>query len=75
MSNSLEYQKGYRAGRRKLLQKERELRKERVYLKCLDMALKYCSGWGINKKEINNAEGFCQLAKIFADNSISKLDS
>lgn len=87
MSNTKEYRKGYQAGRKyrdaetdQLHQEVRELRRvdqqkreERVYFNCLALALEHCQGWKIDKKRINNAEGFCTLAKIFADNSISKI--
>lgn len=82
------YSKGYAAGRAKhgddIAALEREIarlrhldveQKERVYMQCLEMALKHCAGWQIGGKTINNAEGYCKLAKVFAENSISELNS
>ena len=46
---------------------------ERIYMQCLDMALQHCNNWTIGKKKVNDADGYCQLAKVFADNSISKI--
>lgn len=83
MSNTPEYQKGYQAGRKRSARDVEELkqmrlaldeRNERVYMKSLELALKHCGDWRIGKKPINDAEGYCKLAKIFADNSISILD-
>jgi len=45
---------------------------ERVYMKALELALKHCDNWRINDKKINDAEGYCTLAEIFAKNSITK---
>ncbi len=87
MANSKECSRGYQAGRAKsnrdinALQKlviELEVksneRQERVYMQCLALALNHCDNWTIGKKKINDADGYCSLAKVFADNSISKLD-
>lgn len=83
MTQSKDYQKGYAAGRKKVASEIDELKrlkmavdekKERVYMRCLEMTLKHCSGWRISGKAINNAEGYCRLAKIFADNAISEMD-
>ncbi len=81
-----DYSRGYDAGKRRsatevtqlkaelrTLGKMAESQKERVYIACLEMALKHCSGWQLDKKEINNAEGYCRLARIFMDNSISEI--
>lgn len=79
MTDSTEYQRGYVAGRKRSqtdfdVDEARKSRKERVYLKCLELSLKHCSGWTIGGEKINNAEGYCKIAKIFSDNSISKID-
>ena len=78
--NTADYQRGYRAGRKNLEQRVESLRKEltesreeRIYMQCLEMTLKHCSCWQVGGKTIEDAKGYCALAKIFADNSISKL--
>jgi hypothetical protein len=76
---SRDYQRGYAAGRRRLDHEVRAIdltnaRRERVYLKALELALEHCDGWSINGKKIDNAEGYCTLAKFFADNLISKMN-
>lgn len=43
-------------------------------MKSLELVLKHCNNWQFGKKPINDAEGYCRLAKIFADHSISELD-
>jgi len=82
MRNQAEYQRGYSAGRKRSDLDRKELeklklalddRKERIYLKCLELVVRECRGWTIGGKKLNDAEAFCLLAKIFADNSISKL--
>lgn len=82
MSKAADYQRGYQAGRKKsqsdraqlkLLQLALDDQKERIYLKCLELVLRECRGWSLDNKKINDAEGYCYLAKVFADNSISKL--
>ena len=88
MSNTQEYSRGYQAGKNKnakdLEIAQRDLRElklsteskdERVYMKCLELALKHCGGWKIGDKKITNAEGYCRIAKIFAENSISEMSS
>lgn len=75
---STDYQKGYQAGRRKTeadiaIINSLETRNERVYLACLKMALEHCNGWAFGDEKINNAEGYCKLAAIFAKHSISKI--
>lgn len=72
MMQSQDYQKGYAAGRRKS-ESEFSPQKERIYLTCLQMVIEHCSNWEIAGKKINNAEGYCKLAKIFMDNSIKVL--
>ena len=79
MSDSLEYQRGYVAGRKRRktdldAEEARKNRKERVYLKCLELVLKHCSNWSLGGEKLSSAEGYCRLAKIFADNSISKIE-
>lgn len=87
MSGTLEYSQGYQAGVRKgksdieCLKKELAWRKasgderrERVYMQSLGLVLKHCSGWKINDRTINDAEGYCALAKIFTDNSIAEIE-
>ena len=79
-----DYSRGYQAGIKKgaagkqaeidLLKEKIDERAERVYMRCLEIALKHCDGWSIGKKRIDSAEGYCKLAKIFADNSISVID-
>jgi len=87
MSN--EYQKGYAAGRGKASKDKVELerlsetvqrlrhveneRRDRIYLSCLEMVVVHCDGWSLGGKKINDAKGYCKLAKIFMDNSISVL--
>jgi hypothetical protein len=44
--------------------------KERVYMQSLNMALEHCNGWLIGGKRINNAEGYCSLARVFTKESI-----
>ena len=51
---------------------KRPTKKERIYMQCLDMTLSNCSGWAVDGKKIDSAQGYCSLAKIFADHSISK---
>lgn len=88
MANTVEYSRGYQAGRKKntkdLKVAQRELRqltikaderKERIYMQALELTLKHCGHWQIAKKTIDNAEGYCKLAKIFADNAITCMDS
>lgn len=90
MSKNLEYQRGYAAGQRlankKIKRLEVELedlakefsasakQNERVYLSCLEMAVKHCHGWKIGDEKVNNTQMYCKLAKSFADNSISILE-
>lgn len=79
-TESNEYQKGYAAGRRRAdaddLARERlARRKERVFMQSLELTLKHCKGWQINGKTISSAEGYCTLAKIFAQHAITALDS
>ena len=52
---------------------QKPTKKERIYMQCLELSLKHCSGWSIGGKKINDSEGYCALAKAFADNSISKV--
>ena len=75
-----DYAKGYAAGRKCLKQARAdraaeliELRRERVFMKSLELTLKHCSGWRIEGKTINNAQGYCRLAKIFADHAITAM--
>lgn len=86
-----EYQKGYAAGRGKAgrdkaeteslvqtIQKLRHVeneRRDRIYLRCLEMVVQHCDGWSFSDKKINDAKGYCKLAKIFMDNSINVLSS
>ena len=49
---------------------DKPTKQERVFMQCLDMTLRNCDGWTIGKKKINDAEGYCKLAKIFADNAV-----
>jgi hypothetical protein len=86
-SQTPEYKKGYALGKKSadkaLLSEVTELRRkvldlstekrERVYLGCLDAVLRNCSGWLVGGEKINDAKGYCKLAKIFADNSIEVL--
>lgn len=46
---------------------------ERVYLECLKMTLEHCKNWSFGDERINDAEGYCKLAKIFAQHSIRKI--
>jgi hypothetical protein len=82
------YSRGYAAAERRadkelsdlgkkteLLEQIASKRQERIYMQCLGLALKHCSNWSIGDKPINNAEGYCRLAKIFTENSISSMDS
>lgn len=71
---SKDYQRGYAAGKRKAAIPDTETRKERVFLACLEMALKHCSGWQIAGEPIRNAEGYCKLARVFAENGISEIE-
>lgn len=84
MSDAREYQRGYQAGRKrrdidaeeiKLLRVKLDSRKDDIYMKCLELSLKYCGNWKIGKEPINNVGMYCKLAKIFLDNSISEIDS
>ena len=83
-TTSADYQRGYAAGKRKSIVENTRLtgerktaieniqtQEERVFLRCLDMVMKHCRGWTINDVTINNAEGYCKLASIFAKNGIS----
>lgn len=80
-TESKDYQRGYAAGFRKdakdarilQYQQVREAMQERVFLKCLELVLEHCHGWQIAGNKINNAEGYCTLAKVFAVNAISKI--
>ena len=84
---SKEYSSGYSAGRRynndrlnrvtaelAALRASRETKQERIFMRSLEMTLKHCDGWTIGKKEINSADGYCKLAKVFTDHAISILD-
>ena len=80
MSQFKEYSKGYKAGRRyceqelaDLRREAREKREERVYFDCLGLVLEHCDGWSMGGEKIKDADGFSNLAKIFADNAISRL--
>jgi hypothetical protein len=75
---SSDYQKGYAAGRKKTvadmaLITSMPSKDERVYLACLAVVLEHCKGWTIGDKPIKDAEGYCTLARVFADNSIGKI--
>lgn len=48
---------------------------ERVFFRCLEIVLQNCSDWKIGKKPITDAEGYCHLARVFADNSIDVIRS
>jgi hypothetical protein len=74
MSNSSEYQKGYRAGQNKILKQRKIEQKERIYMQCLELSIKHCHNWSFGKKSINNSERYCRLAGIFAENSISEIN-
>jgi len=87
MSQTPDYQKGYAAGRRRqagdiqrleseirVFKKMSSARAERVYLKCLEMALNTSINWTIGEKKITDVKGYCTLAKEFSDNSISELN-
>lgn len=75
-----DYQAGYVAGRRKTeadiakIESAITLKKERIYLACLDMVLKNCSNWLLDKAPVNDAKSYCRLAKIFANIAISEID-
>jgi hypothetical protein len=78
---SKDYAKGYSAGRKygeRAIERTRreceETRQERVYLACLDLALKHCSNWRIDDKEVKDCIGYSKLAKVFADNAISRIN-
>ena len=88
MGDTQEYSRGYQAGRKKnekdvvklqdelrLLKVKADERQERIYMQSLELALKHCGDWRIGKEPINNAEGYCKVAKIFADNAITCMDS
>ncbi len=79
------YSKGYAAGKKyntdRIKELENELKnkstgietkKERIYMKSLELVLQNCDGWKINNNVINSAEAYCELASIFSDNSITK---
>lgn len=75
-----EYQKGYAAGLRSKksdaaaeLKKIKDEQRERVYLRCLEIALTHCGGWSVGGKKISDCEGYSKLAKIFMDNAIDIL--
>lgn len=82
-----EYSKGYAAGRKKseaeikrlnsIIRKRQsdaeELRRERIYFQCLELALSQCDGWEIGGKKVNNVETFSRLAEIFMENAIKRL--
>lgn len=85
-SETKEYARGYAAGKRKSAREIEGLkleikalganvseRKERIYMKCLHMVLEHCGGWAVDGKEINNAKGYCTLARIFEKNAISEM--
>lgn len=87
MSNTAEYSRGYQAGKRrsakdiallvselKATKVKADEREERVFMRCLEMALQSCNNWTIGKKTVDNAERYCALAKVFADNAISQMD-
>jgi hypothetical protein len=87
MTDTQEYSRGYRAGRKKnekdvtrlqdelrTLKVKADERQERIYMQSLELALKYCSNWQIGGKPIKNAQGYCQMAKVFADNAITCMD-
>lgn len=58
------------------LERERKLdQKERLYISCLDTVLRNCSGWQVAGEKINNAQGYCTLAGIFARHSITEINS
>jgi len=84
--SSKDYSKGYNAGRRhndkqlELLAAElanlkatQETKQERIYMRSLEIALKHCDGWSVGNKKIDDVQGYCKLAKIFADKSIDIL--
>ena len=48
--------------------------KERVFMQCLEMAVKDCHGWTIDGQKVNNAELYCELANAFAKCAISKIN-
>ncbi len=88
MTDTQEYSRGYQAGRKKnekdvaklqdelrLLKVKTDDRQERIYMQSLDLALKHCAGWQLGKKPVTTAEGYCKIAKVFADNSITCMDS
>lgn len=56
------------------LQKIRGEQRERVFLRCLEMALRDCSGWRVGGEEIKDAKGYCRLAGIFANEAISNIN-
>lgn len=39
-------------------------------MQTLEMVLKHCNNWTIGEKPINDAEGYCKIAKVFADKAI-----
>jgi len=84
---SKEYSRGYNAGRSHndkqlqmlavelaTLQKSRETKKERIFMRSLEIVLEHCDGWSVGKKKINDAKGYCKLAEIFADNAIDIIE-
>ena len=75
------YQKGYAAGNKNKKNEELDRfhkdnldRYERVYLNCLELSLVNCNGWTIKGEKIKDAKGYCDIAKVFADNSISHIN-
>lgn len=52
------------------LARQKPSKDERIFLHCLETVLKHCDNWRLNKKPINDAEGYVKLARIFADNAI-----
>lgn len=84
--NKADYRKGYNAGKMKAKSETNKLQteiaqlkgnvapqRERVYMKCLELVLKHCRDWDMAGEKIVSAGGYCKLAKVFADNSISWL--
>lgn len=73
-----EYARGYQAGlkRNNLIKAENQqlAQKERVYIACLETVLRNCSGWQVGGKAIKDAEGYSNLAGIFAKHSISEIN-
>lgn len=69
------YNKGYRAGKKAAPPPDPavEAHKERVYLACLDLALKHGSGWKVDGKEMNSGDMYTLLARRWAERALREM--